>query len=178
MSKMERKEESGSDDDYSSVCPDCQNHARHGDESLGTLACSSCAGCDCCTQCDADEEDDRKRRVGDNPYLMSTAAGSWDFEKPALPVKLDKIRINSSIENNAVTAKSKSSVGPAPVVGNLRQKLKEAFGSNLPSHLTDLLVEHSSDQQSYYEPLTYGSSSVERDVDHQVSVSLNFFLRH
>jgi hypothetical protein len=45
-------------------------------------------------------------------------------------------------------AKSKVHVGPAPVVGNLRQKLKEAFGSNVAGHLTDLIAEYSSDQVS------------------------------
>lgn len=139
--KLERKEESESEDEeqLSSVCPDCQNHPHNGEESLGTLACSSC---DCCTQCDAEEEEERKRKAAEeNPYHMSIATASWDFEKPVLPVKLEKIRPRS-VQNNAVTAKSRSDEGPAPVVGNLRQKLKEAFGANVSSHLTDLIVEH------------------------------------
>ena len=163
-SRLERQEESCSDgDEYSSVCPDCQNRTHNGEESLGTLACSSCAGCDCCTQCDAAEDEDRRQRVEDPPYHVSIATGSWDFEKPALPAKMEKMRF----ENNAVVAKCRLSEGPAPVVGNLRQKLKEAFGANLPIHLVDLAVKLSSDEQSCYGPLTYGSSSVERDVDHQ-----------
>ena len=150
--KLERKEESESEgDELSSVCPDCQNQQiignANGEESLGTLACSSC---DCCTQCDAEEEEERKRKSEENPYHMGTATASWDFEKPVLPVKLEKVRPRS-VQNNAVTAKSRSDGGPAPVVGNLRQKLKEAFGANVPSHLADLIIEHAaaSDQVSF-----------------------------
>lgn len=163
-SRLERKEESESEDEFSSVCPDCQNVPHHGDESFGTLACSSC---DCCTQCDVEEEEERKRRAEYNPYHNSNITGSsWDFEKPALPAKQDRPR-QHPIVNNAVLAKSTIDDRPAPVVGNLRQKLKEAFGANIANHLTDLTVDQSSDQQSYYEPMMYGSSSVERDVDHQ-----------
>jgi hypothetical protein len=170
--KLERKEESASEDEEEelmSVCPDCQNLPPNGEDSIGTVGCSTC---DCCTQCDAEEEEERKRRAAEeNPYHISTATASWDFErgegrKPAIPLKQDKGRPRS-IENNVVTAKSKADGGPAPVVGNLRQRLKEAFGADYSGQLTDLIVEHASDQQSYYEPLTYVSSSVERDVDHQ-----------
>ena len=163
--KLERKEESASEDEgeLSSVCPDCQNHSQHVEESMGTVVCSTC---DCCTQCDAEEEEERKRTTEENTYHISTATASWDFEKPAVPKKAEKSRPRS-VENNAVSAKSRSDDGPAPVVGNLRQRLKEAFGADFSGQLADLIIEHSSDQQSYYEPLTYGSSSVERDVDHQ-----------
>jgi hypothetical protein len=159
--KLERKEESASEDDFSSVCPECQYQA--GDESLGTLGCSIC---NCCTLCDAEEEEERMQR--DNLY--HTTVASWDFEKPALPVKqADKLR-QKSAGNSAKIAKSEVHVvDPVPVVGNLRQKLREAFRSSVSSHLTDLIAVHSSDKQSFYEPLNYGSSSVERDVDHQVT---------
>lgn len=156
-------EESPADDDgmSSSVCPECQhNEHSEGDESL--LTSNACSTCDCCTECDLENHSDDEA-PNENPYNFGTTTASWDFEK--VPHNL----------RPPLKLLTKSSAGSTNE--KLRNRLKEAFGIDLTGNITEGTLELS-DQQSYYERLTYGSSSVERDVDHQEDFMLEYGKKH
>lgn len=133
-------------------CPDC----RSGEESL--ITSNICSTCDCCTECNQSEDEEAPT---ENPYNFGTTTASWDFEKVPSDIRTQLNLVEKTPQQSTTI---------------LKQRLKEAFGIDITGNLDGTF--DLSDQHSFYERLTYGSSSVERDVDHQEDFLIEYGKKH